>query len=939
MASGSSGAKELSKEKHKWSDNFKVYTRRNRRNPEYNNLNSTTVGSNDKNHGEITDKIAVKINDGDENRTNRNENSVKDVPLTTDNNVEKSHGKLVEEVPRDEDVVEEAPRNEDVVEDVDRNENVVEEVSGNVSVIEEVPRNESIVDAVPKNEYVVDEVPGNENVVDEVRMNENASEEAPKNENFAEEVPSNENVAVEVPSNENVVEEVPSNENVIEASPNDESSNKEVQTTADGNTEKDHENIIEEAPDNLNSIKEGTEEVPEDGKTTEEVFDGVTNTEQVTDNDNNIDVRTRENDVEEEPDNEKNVEKAPDNENAVEEGPDNDVNIDEEEEENEVPQKSFSPKLPPVEEANSSQPQHIPSRRELVTLSDDSMSHNRVEAPLPNGHDRDENVADVAMRDERPMVTQIDDRLNISVTAAKSKAEVRDLKRKLEDELGQVRKMARKLEVKETQLNNVGFDSGRSHEAPFLGKLHFHLNGGMDNGVSSMRGPQELGSGSYGTPRPFSRLAVAVMDNSRHTVTENVHEKEKRTPKANKYYRNSEFLLGKEKLPPAEISRKTKSSGGSRKHVGGEFESGYGFDKKIFKKCNDLLQKLRNHKHGWVFNQPVDVKRLGLHDYFDIIKHPMDLGTVKTRFTNNWYKTPREFAEDVRLTFHNAMTYNPEGQDVHIMAKELLRIFEEKWPAIEADYDRKMRYGVYRDLGTPTPTSRKFYAPAHAPIHMPLPPPPLLHPPPSFHDMRNLERSQSMPVRPDSRPKSRPSVGRTPAPKKPKAKDPHKRDMTFDEKQKLSTNLQSLPSEKLDAIAQIIKKRNSAFSQHGDEIEVDIDSVDAETLWELDRFVTNYKKSLSKYKRKAELAMQARARAAAAAQAAQEAAPPAPAVVEAPREDRTGNVAASSHVQQERQSGNASNSSSSSSSSSDSGSSSSDSDSDSSSDSESDEDR
>jgi hypothetical protein len=42
---------------------------------------------------------------------------------------------------------------------------------------------------------------------------------------------------------------------------------------------------------------------------------------------------------------------------------------------------------------------------------------------------------------------------------------------------------------------------------------------------------------------------------------------------------------------------------------------------------------------------------------------------------------------------------------------------------------------------------------------------------------------------------------------------------------------------------------------------VDIDSVDAETLWELDRFVTNYKKSLSKHKRKAELAIQARAEA------------------------------------------------------------------------------
>lgn len=85
--------------------------------------------------------------------------------------------------------------------------------------------------------------------------------------------------------------------------------------------------------------------------------------------------------------------------------------------------------------------------------------------------------------------------------------------------------------------------------------------------------------------------------------------------------------------------------------------------------------------------------------------------------------------------------------------------------------------------------------------------------------------------------------------------------MTYEEKQRLSTHLQGLPSEKLDSIVQIIKKRSSALSQRDDEIEVDIDNVDAETLWELDRFVTNYKKCLSKNKRKAELALQRRAEA------------------------------------------------------------------------------
>ena len=94
--------------------------------------------------------------------------------------------------------------------------------------------------------------------------------------------------------------------------------------------------------------------------------------------------------------------------------------------------------------------------------------------------------------------------------------------------------------------------------------------------------------------------------------------------------------------------------------------------------------------------------------------------------------------------------------------------------------------------------------------------------------------------------------------KKPRAKDPNKRDMTVDEKRKLSDNLQNLPPDKLDAVMQIIKNKNLSVRQHDDEIEVEIDSMDAETLWELDRFVANYKKNLSKQKRKAERAMLAK---------------------------------------------------------------------------------
>ncbi|CAL0328929.1 unnamed protein product [Lupinus luteus] len=415
---------------------------------------------------------------------------------------------------------------------------------------------------------------------------------------------------------------------------------------------------------------------------------------------------------------------------------------------------------------------------------------------------------------------RMEDRIKINLTS-KSKQEMQELRWKLEGELNIVRSLVKRIEMKQGQVDRYG-----------------NLNG---NGRGAIRAHSEVASA--GVPRestrPLHQLNLSTFESS-HGVNESV-EREKRMPKANQFYHNSEFLLAKDKFPPVESNKKSKLHW--KKQSGGEMGHGHWMGSKFFKSCSSLLEKLMKHKHGWVFNAPVDVEGLGLHDYFTIVTHPMDLGTVKSRLSKNWYKSPREFAEDVRLTFRNAMTYNPKGHDVHVMAEQLSKIFEDRWAIIESDYNREMRYGIDYGaaLSAPSPLSRRVPA---------FPPAPL--------DMRSLNRSESMTQTP--RPMRITPSSRTPALKKPKAKDPHKRDMTFDEKQKLSTNLQSLPPDKLDAIVQIIKKRNSALHQHDDEIEVDIDSVDAETLWELDRFVTNYKKSLSKNKRKAELA-QARANA------------------------------------------------------------------------------
>ena len=48
--------------------------------------------------------------------------------------------------------------------------------------------------------------------------------------------------------------------------------------------------------------------------------------------------------------------------------------------------------------------------------------------------------------------------------------------------------------------------------------------------------------------------------------------------------------------------------------------------------CSGVLKELLSKKHAayaWPFYKPVDASSLGLHDYHDIIKQPMDLSTIK----------------------------------------------------------------------------------------------------------------------------------------------------------------------------------------------------------------------------------------------------------------------------------------------------------------------
>ncbi|CAN4079864.1 unnamed protein product [Withania somnifera] len=321
-------------------------------------------------------------------------------------------------------------------------------------------------------------------------------------------------------------------------------------------------------------------------------------------------------------------------------------------------------------------------------------------------------------------------------------------------------------------------------------------------------------------------------------------------PKFSRHQKKPELVGGKSKTTRNEAKRPVVE--------------GDKFFVSMMRKCRQILMKIMKKKHGHVFNKPVDVKGMKLHDYYAIIKHPMDLGTVKSRLDRKEYRTPQDFAADVRLTLNNAMTYNPKGQDVHTMAGEYLGLFEEMFkPAYQKYEAEHHKVAAIRQVNHLKNLSRPALIPRPNALHEPLPVARKSHSVRSQSTVLNQHQFQvqslNAPFAPLSatpaiksppQPVITPSSAKMPKAKtKAKTKDPNKRFMTFEEKAKLGDSLQDLPLEKMDQIVQIVKRKTPHLTQEGDEVELDFEIIDNETLWELDRFVSNHKKDMSKMKR------------------------------------------------------------------------------------------
>lgn len=97
-------------------------------------------------------------------------------------------------------------------------------------------------------------------------------------------------------------------------------------------------------------------------------------------------------------------------------------------------------------------------------------------------------------------------------------------------------------------------------------------------------------------------------------------------------------------------------------------------------KAKEIVKQIRKLPNADAFAEPVDWEGLKLDDYLDVIKTPMDLGTIVRRLDNGGhYASVEAIFQDVELVWHNAMMYNMEGSAVHEAARKLRSLAEKKF--------------------------------------------------------------------------------------------------------------------------------------------------------------------------------------------------------------------------------------------------------------------
>jgi len=243
----------------------------------------------------------------------------------------------------------------------------------------------------------------------------------------------------------------------------------------------------------------------------------------------------------------------------------------------------------------------------------------------------------------------------------------------------------------------------------------------------------------------------------------------------------------------------------------------------IWQQCQTIWKTLSKSKDANVFMKPVNPTVMKCLDYFDIVKKPMDLGTIQKKFPGKpkisgrgseprSYTSPLEFRNDMRLVWDNCRLYNAINTPVRGMGEAMADAWEKKWKlsGIEVKWEEEQQRQNLeeQDLAGGQDLAQQL---------------------PSLHDLlvRKVTHKESLP-------------GYTASPEGSA--------MNFEQKRRLSISIGQLPGDRLSEVLRIIAEDNSMLQKADgeEEMEVDINALSTEVLWKLHHFTKSILQNIRK---------------------------------------------------------------------------------------------
>lgn len=89
----------------------------------------------------------------------------------------------------------------------------------------------------------------------------------------------------------------------------------------------------------------------------------------------------------------------------------------------------------------------------------------------------------------------------------------------------------------------------------------------------------------------------------------------------------------------------------------------------------NLLVQLKTLPDSLPFQKPVSAKQVP--DYYEVVKTPIDLLTIKQQVQIHAYQNREEFMEHMRMMYRNSVVYNGEHHDFSKMAERLVQFCDE----------------------------------------------------------------------------------------------------------------------------------------------------------------------------------------------------------------------------------------------------------------------